>query len=688
MSAKAKSRLRGSRGGDGDKRRGGARTVALWRTLVVFLGVLLSVGFAYAFHEKTPASYQATARLLLVLPSDARREIGSPFMDLPKGLVVLSDVVAQYPKSDAVRAELAANGMERQFEVGLDPSVPIITLSVEGSDPDNVIRTRNWLVGQLTSELAAVQKSIGAPARQTATPIMFMADSVAHLISGDRSRAAAGIVAAGVLGTLLVTFSLGRRSAARGTANEPETLPPEATGILPAWGFVALYAALLLCIPTRLVVGPIGAPGSPANLLAIAGLLWWVCAMAGGQLRRWRFTPFRLAVGIFTALSLASYGAGQLRGWYQPADIRPRYGARLWRVADVAEMTEVAVSAADRGLLALAGWVGIALLTAEGIRSWKELNKVIAWVVGAGSVVAAMGVVQYFTGLNIAAMIHIPGLSAQGAFGEALSRSDLNRVVSTSTHPIELGVIMAAMLPLALHIGLRSRRILGWVPTGLIGLATLMTVSRSGVVVAAVAMLVLLIGWPMKRRAIAVGLLPIALLLGRLALPGLLGTIRSLFTNLEDDPSITGRTDDYGLVFRLIGEQPLFGKGLFTFVPMVYRTIDNQALVLLLELGILGTLAFLALIFVGFGQGLKVHRRARNADDAHAGLAIAAALAGIVTSYLTFDALSFRQVAGLTFLFLGLSGAAWNLTRRQDTETPEAAVALPTTSQRLKEVSA
>lgn len=440
---------------------------------------------------------------------------------------------------------------------------------------------------------------------------------------------------------------------------ESEERPPA----FPAWAFVALYAVLLLCIPTRLVVGPIGAPGAPANLLAMAGLLWWVCALVGGQLSRFNLTPLRVSLGIFVAMVLASYAAGNFQGWYQPADIRPEFGARLWRVADVPEMTDVATSAADRGLLAMAGWVGIAILTAEGLRSWHDLNRVMAWIVGAGSVVAVLGMVQYFTGINVAAYIQIPGLSAQSDFGEALSRSDLNRVVSTSTHPIELGVVMASLLPLAIHVGLRTKTLVGWLPTLIIGVATLMTVSRSGIVVAAVALLILVIGWPMRLRVVALLTVPVLGLVGPLVLPGLLGTIRSLFTNLEDDPSIMGRTDDYGLVARLFLEQPLFGRGLFTWVPMVYRTIDNQALVLLLEIGALGLLAFLLVVGVAMVKGIAVRVRAGDGEVGNAGLSVTASLAGLLTSYLTFDALGFRQVAGLTFLMVGLAGAVLALSK-------------------------
>jgi len=451
------------------------------------------------------------------------------------------------------------------------------------------------------------------------------------------------------------------------TAEEPLRAQAGGWDWIPAWRFAALYAVLLLCIPTRLIVGPIGAPGTPANLFAMGGLLWWLCTVVGGLNPRRGINPTRLSFGIFSVLVLVSYAAGNIQGWYQPADIHQR-SDRLWQSANIAQATATVGSAADRGLLAWLGWAGVVLLTAEGIRSWREIEKVISWLVGAGTFVATLGVIQYFTRWNLAGLLQIPGLTALTDFGNALSRSELNRIVATSAHPIELGVVMAAILPLALHRSLHAPRRTAWIPTLLIGLAALMSVSRSAIVVMAVGLVVVVIGWPMRWRLIALALVPVAGVIGPIALPGLLGTLRSLFTGIEHDPSITGRTDDYDLVFRMLGERPLFGQGIFTWVPMVYRTIDNQALVLLLELGVIGTAAFAWLVLSGVIQAFAPVRMGGEDRQRHLGFAVAASLIGIVTSYVTFDAMGFRQVAGLTFLFLGLAGAVWHLARESREE--------------------
>ena len=230
---------------------------------------------------------------------------------------------------------------------------------------------------------------------------------------------------------------------------------------------------------------------------------------------------------------------------------------------------------------------------------------------------------------------------------------------------------MAALLPLALHRALREpRRVTPWLPVTLVGLASLMSVSRSAVVVLGVAFLVLFIGWPTRTRVIAaVAAVPLALGL-RAALPGLLGTIRSLFTGLEGDPSVAGRTDDYPLVFRLIELRPWTGQGLYTFVPMVYRTVDNQMLVMLLEIGYVGTGAFLLLFLTAQVAAWAPRRKRLDRQTQQLGYAVSASLLGVVTSYATFDALSFRQVGGLTFLLMGMAGAIHHLTRVSATASP------------------
>ncbi len=440
--------------------------------------------------------------------------------------------------------------------------------------------------------------------------------------------------------------------------------------------FVIGYAALLLCIPSQLVFKPLGSAGSPASLWGTGALVWWLVTTIRGSNPIRGLNGIRVGFGLLTVAVVASYAAGNLVGWYAPPSVR-QLTDEFWTLlpVTVGEITEKMISAADRGLLSFAGWLGILLITAEGLRCRADLELLTKWIVRFGAFVAMLGVVQYFTSFDIAGLFQIPGLTANSEFGEVASRSVLNRVSSTATHPIEFGVAMAALFPLALHYSLHARgdgrRLRSWIPTVLICAAIPMSVSRSAILVAAVAGLVLFLGWPRGWRVRALLVLPFAAVGMRLLAPGLLGTIGSLFANLNADPSISGRTDDYAVVLQLYAENPIFGRGLFTFVPRYYRILDNQLLMILIELGIVGLTAITIAVGAAFFGALGARWRTQDPLLRHLSLAIAASIIGLVVSYATFDAWGFPMTAGLSFLLFGMAGSAANLARREQVGMPE-----------------
>ncbi|MET0523633.1 MAG: hypothetical protein ABWZ91_02460, partial [Nocardioides sp.] len=320
---------------------------------------------------------------------------------------------------------------------------------------------------------------------------------------------------------------------------------------LPAFGFVVAYAVLLLCIPSQLIFRPLGSPGTPANMVGLGALIWWAAATLGGLNPVKRFTPTRIAVLLLTCAVLASYASGMLQGWYAPADVRQETDEFWTLVAPSAgEISAVMIRAADRGLLSFASWMGIVLMTAEGLRSWRDVERVVEWLSWLGAFVATLGIIQFFTGLDIAGFFVIPGLSANSEFGAVEGRSVLNRVSATAVHPIEYGVVLGALLPLVLHRTIfRWGRPLALVPLVIVFVGCFLSVSRSAVLVVLLALLVLLVGWPNRWRLRALVILPFAVVGLRVAIPGLVGTLMSLFKNLFNDPSVTGRTNDYGVVF-------------------------------------------------------------------------------------------------------------------------------------------
>jgi polysaccharide biosynthesis protein PslJ len=414
---------------------------------------------------------------------------------------------------------------------------------------------------------------------------------------------------------------------------------------------------LLVGVPATQVVGPLGAAGTPSVLFGVGCLLWWGI----GRLDR-RFglvrgrQPMRIVVGIFVAAMLASYAVGMMRVTL-PLEMR----------------------SADRAVLRLLGAVGILLISADGLRSRADLDRLLRRVSVAGGFLAGVGILQFVAAIEVNEYLKIPGLSDHLPPQLIHQRSIFRRVPGTTTHPIEFGVTLAIILPVALHCALTAaeRRGRYWLCTLAMAAAVPMSLSRAAMLGVGIAWAFQIVAWDWRRRINALIITPFALIAMRLAVPGLLGTIKSLFTSFSQDPSIAGRTEDYDYVIRFIAERPWLGRGFGTFVPEIYTTLDNQYLGQVVETGYVGLAALLLLLGSGVVLAWRVTRRAADAEQRSLGIALTAAAMVPVVTFVTFDGLAFSVVTGFTFLVLGCVGSATRLYplaqgRRDPTTTPPA----------------
>ena len=403
---------------------------------------------------------------------------------------------------------------------------------------------------------------------------------------------------------------------------------------------LGVVLTVTLLVPARLVVKPLGAAGSPGSLLALALLLWWV------NMNISRGVP---AIGehIWARIVITLFGLSVLIS-YMMATTRPIDGVEL--------------RAADRGLLHVGAWAGLMLITAEGLSSRERLDRVLRLFVRLAAVMAGIGMLQFFSGVDITEWVVIPGLSSNTDMPSLLTRGSFFRPAGTATHPIEFGVIMAMALPLALHYAVHSpstkRR--KWLPVTLIGVAAVMSLSRSAVLGTVVAGVLLLPTWPRqrRRRVLMAGLAGLVVL--RFTVHGLLGTIMSLFTQIGSDTSAASRSDSYSAVLPMIEERPIFGRGFATFLPS-YHILDNQFLGTLIEMGIVGLLILLALLLSGSLAAWIAARRTTDPLTRELAYSIAAAAVVATSSYATFDAFSFSMVAALTFFMVGCGLAIYRI---------------------------
>jgi len=403
---------------------------------------------------------------------------------------------------------------------------------------------------------------------------------------------------------------------------------------------LTVYLALLLLLPSTLVVSALGAAGSLATILSAGfGLLMltWCLLRSPRNAAPWA-RPVAIAAAVFGAAILVSYAA---------AASRPINAAEL--------------RSADRGLIILAGWMGVLFLALYGPMTRERLDRLLIRMVTFVGLGAVLGIVQFYSGHTFVDQISIPGLSANQPVGTGFERGGFVRPAGTASHPIEFAVVMTMTLPIALHYAMTARRETAsfarrWWPVAALALAIPQSLSRSAILCFVAGMIVVAIGWTWRQRRAAVGCILVVLMGLYLAIPGMLGTLIGLFTGISNDGSAASRTDSYGLAWVFIEASPVFGRGFATFLPS-YRILDNQYLGLLIETGAFGLAAILTLLVTTTVVGFTAVRRASTVEDKSLARALTATVVVAAFGFVTFDALGFPQVPGLLFMVIGLVGA-------------------------------
>ncbi len=409
---------------------------------------------------------------------------------------------------------------------------------------------------------------------------------------------------------------------------------------------VRFYVVGLFAIPGLFVFGPMGAIGTPANLLGLACLaLWGLWVLAGRGKQPTGPNPVVRILLAFFMVMTASHAAAYLR-----------------------PLTELEVNSSMRGLITLAGLTGAALVVADFPRSKADLEAVLRWIVRGAAFCATIGAVQFFLRVDPFQQISIPGLRLNHQIVGIGARSIFNRPFGTALHPIEYGVVLASALPLAIHFALyppshRRHPMLGWLPVAVIGLGIPLSISRSAIVALAASAGMLATSWTWRRRVNGALVGGLAVVGVWVLVPGLIGTIRSLFTGLESDPSITARTDRIPRVRALFSEHPWFGRGFETYNSEDYFLLDNQLYVSAIEVGLVGLLLIGALLATSVVAARHGGRHLPGDASTHLGAAVAAGIVGLTVAIPTFDAFFYPIYMGLLFLLMGSGGCLWRLSR-------------------------
>ncbi|MET0931816.1 MAG: O-antigen ligase family protein [Aeromicrobium sp.] len=379
-------------------------------------------------------------------------------------------------------------------------------------------------------------------------------------------------------------------------------------------------------------------------MLGLGCLAWWVWDRG----RRPHsdgdgFQPVRWAFILMAFAFLASFVA---------AMVRP---------IDSAEF-----SSAQLGMVLVAGWGGVLLVAHDGIPSTERLHVLLRRVVAAGGAMATLGIAQFVTGDPLVDGISIPGLTSNHNQFAITQREGFTRPPGMATHPIEYGAVITMILPLALALAFSDTgrsTLRRWFPVLVLVIAVPLAISRSALLSAVVGCVLIAVSWPSATRRLAAVAATVLAGCIYVLVPGMLGSLLGLFTNIGGDSSALSRTGSYPIAFDFIEKSPLFGRGFATFLPS-YRILDNQFLGLLIEVGIVGVASVIGLILTAFICVLRARRHLQDELSRQAAQGLAAAVAAGTASFAVFDGLSFPISAGLFFLMVGLTGAAVRHGRR------------------------
>lgn len=402
-------------------------------------------------------------------------------------------------------------------------------------------------------------------------------------------------------------------------------------------------AALLIAMRQSFTVPFTGLGQSPAQLLALAAAACWILTRLVGQRGVGGQRALRLVIGAQLVAAVASYAAGMLL---------PHDSDQL--------------TSADRSLLIQCTLSLFALFIFEALRTRRQIETVLQALVLAGALSAIFAILQSIAHVDLAASFRPPGLRVTESTLSSQLREGLLRPQGSAAHPLELGAIMTALIPLGLGLTMSARR-QGrppwlWVAaTALIAGGAAVSLSRSAAVGVLAALVVMVPHWPIRRLATVAAAVAAMAAAAFLSGSRVASALFALFSSGSHDYSLESRAEGRSYVSANFARHLWLGQGLGTYQIPRQPVLDNQYLDQLMESGLIGLILLIAVLVTAFVLAIRAVGHQLDPAAAELASAIAGSLAAVLVTYAILDASGFVQISTLTWLLVGLSGAVWRL---------------------------
>lgn len=400
-------------------------------------------------------------------------------------------------------------------------------------------------------------------------------------------------------------------------------------------------------------------------LMVVIAIAWIGSVFAGGRAApRWQRSPLEALVLLFVAVAVASV---------------------VLNVTTLATQNELTL--ASKKISVLLSWAVLFFVAATTLRP-RELPRFAQLFLGLALVVAAGALWQRYVGPN-KFFEWWQVLSPDAVFELARQPNpgpgETFKITGPTRHPLALASMLAMAFPFAILALARSRtaaaKTLYFVACALLMAAIFATGRKTGSYAGIAAVLGLVALRPRLMLRFAPGALVVfvaLLLVQPRAVEYQIDQIAP--SKISQGASGQARQSDYDAVVPDVRRYLATGRGYGTYDSGKYRILDNNFMVLLLEVGLIGV-ALAALMILAVPA--IAARAARSSDLTRAGPALGAAAGAIAfaMAMLLFDALAFAQVPYL-FFFLAAVAVVSSSAMRSDRE---GAVGLPAMADRAEQ---
>ncbi|MUM16684.1 O-antigen ligase family protein [Mycobacterium sp. CBMA271] len=423
--------------------------------------------------------------------------------------------------------------------------------------------------------------------------------------------------------------------------------------------FAAL--ALIVLLSTRQAYAVYALKGlSPAQVafvcLGVLGIYW---VLSGHRLALGaRGLTIAVLVNLLTVV--VSYGMATTRVLPRDAVILAGQGAAAFAVS----------------VGALTGFVF--LFAAHPENTARIIEILLKALVIGGAVTATFALVQFVTGIDIAAMARIPGFMRYVDTGVAhgIVREGVVRAQGAAGHSLELSAVLTTIAPigaaLIYNAKTAAKKTWPWAAlTAIVIAGSVVTVSRSAFVGLAAAILVMSWRWPVRRLAGLLGAAVAAAVVAAVSGLGIFEAIIKTFLGSDNDPSLQSRARGIDYVMSHWTEHFWLGQGSFTYPTGPEQPVlDNEYLSRLIEGGVVGAAALVILTITAIVYAGTARNRCNDAAATELINGVLGALVALAIISTVLDVSAFQQISMIRWVLIVLAGAAWVLVKHNQIPAP------------------